>query len=183
MEKTIAYHCAPALAGIKPSNLVSISKDRIKNIHSEIEKLNDQLNRKDIYIEAIHECPSRILAMVYRKKVLEKHLKNPESVTFLKSFGYSGKDTLEEYISYLKQRLSNSSDFPHEIGVFLGYPINDIYGFIHHKNEGCLLCGEWKVYENAKEAQKLFLQYKACRKAIAKRMDSGYTLAQIFCAA
>lgn len=183
MEKIIAYHCAPALAGIKPSNLVSIFKDRVSDIHSEIEKLNRQLNCKDIYIEAIHECPSRVLAIVYRKKVLERHLKETVSAAFLKSFGYAEGGITEDYIGYLKYRLLNSSEFPHEIGIFLGYPINDIYGFINHRNEGCLLCGEWRVYENAEKAQKLFLRYRACRKAVLKRVASGYTLAQIFCAA
>lgn len=183
MEKIIAYHCAPALAGIKPSNLVSIFKDRVSDIHSEIEKLNRQLNCKDIYIEAIHECSSRVLAIVYRKKVLARHLKKSNCADFLQAFGYSAQGTIEEYISHLKYRLLNSAEFPHEIGVFLGYPINDIYGFIHHKNDGCLLCGEWRVYENAEKAQKLFLRYRACRKAVSKRVANGCTLAEIFCSA
>ena len=183
MEKIIAYHCAPALAGIKPSNLVSIFKNRVSDIHSELDKLNKQLNCKDIYIEAIHECSSRVLSIVYRKKVLERHLKSPDCADFLHAFGYPTQGTTEEYIDHLKERLSNSVEFPHEIGIFLGYPIHDIYGFIHHKDEGCLLCGEWRVYENAEKAQKLFLRYRACRKAVSKRMASGCTLAEIFCAA
>ena len=118
-----------------------------------------------------------------QKKVLEHHLKNSDCADFLQAFGYGEQRTTEEYISHLKYRLLNSAEFPHEIGVFLGYPINDIYGFIHHKNKGCLLCGEWRVYENAEKAQKLFVRYRACRNAVSKRVANGYTLAEIFCAA
>ncbi|MBO4896740.1 MAG: DUF3793 family protein [Clostridia bacterium] len=181
MEKIIAYHCAPALAGIKPSNLVSISKENTQDIASEIERLNKLLNCKDIYIEKIHECTSRVLAIVYRKKVLLRHLKKAESIKFLRKYGYREAEKTEDFMEILKYRLSNSPEFPHEIGVFLGYPINDIYGFIHHKNEGCLLCGEWRVYQNADEAKELFRRFKFCRNALLKRIESGVTLAEVFC--
>ena len=67
IEKIIAYYCAPALAGIKPANIVSCSKSKIKNIHNCIKILNNQLNPKDIYAYILCECENRVLVMVYRK--------------------------------------------------------------------------------------------------------------------
>ena len=49
MEAKIAYHCAPALAGIKPANIVNVPKSVSVDIHSEIEKLNGKMNVKDIF--------------------------------------------------------------------------------------------------------------------------------------
>lgn len=182
MERIIARHCAPALAGIKPANLVACHKDKIKDIHEQIGKLNFELNKKDIYLRIVHECERRALIIVYRRKQLEEYLRDVEISRFLSAYGYPEKVDAERYIDYLKQRLLED-EFPHEIGAFLGYPINDIYGFINHKSEGCLLCGEWKVYDNVENAKKLFKRFADCRSAVVKRLDMGQSLAQVFGAA
>lgn len=180
MEKLIAYHCAPALAGIKPSNIVSCYKDKIDDIGGKIKRLNEELNSKDIYFEPLCECDKKILLMVYRKKVLEKVLFDKEIRDFLIDCGYPEEGGVREYIDFLKKRLKGK-EFSHEIGAFLGYPLHDIYGFMHHKDDGCLLCGEWKVYENKEDAEKLFNRFGKCRRAVLTRVAGGKTLAQMFC--
>ena len=182
IESIIAYHCGPALAGIKPANIVACYKDKITDAHSEIERLNRELNCRDIYLEIICECEKRILLMVYRKNALAEYLSRTEIRELLCSFGYNRNAKLSDDLKRLKSRLGKS-DFPHEIGAFLGYPIHDIYGFINHKNEGCILTGEWKVYKDADTAQKLFKRYSNCRNAIVRRIGRGETLAQVLCAA
>lgn len=180
MEKIIAYHCAPALAGIKPANIVTCYKNKIKDINGKTEKLNVELNGKDIYIEPLCECERKVLLMVYRKKEMEKTLKDEGIRAFLTECGYPKSGTVAEYIAVLKHKLKGK-DFSHEIGAFLGYPLHDIYGFMYHKDEGCLLCGEWKVYKNAEEAKRLFERFDKCRRAVFERVAKGKTLAQMFC--
>lgn len=180
MEKLIAYHCAPALAGIKPSNIVTCYKTKIKNIDEQLENLNVQMNGKDIYFEKLCECENRVLVMVYRKKVLTAALGKEDVKDFLISWGYPEEGDCNSYIEHLKHNLKKEG-ITHEIGAFLGYPLHDIYGFMTHKNEGCLLCGEWKVYENAEEAQILFERFDKCRRAVVERIAGGKTLAQVFC--
>ena len=108
-----------------------------------------------------------------------------DDVRLLQSCGYPKNFSLDLYLDFLKKRINDQyadgKDFPHEIGAFLGYPIHDIYGFIYHKNEGCLLTGEWKVYAQAEQAEKIFCRYQLCRKAILKRVNEGKTLEQLFC--
>lgn len=180
LENLIAYHCGPALSGIKPSNIVSCQKKLIPNIKNEIQKLNNQLNKNDIYLEIICECDRRALVMVYRKKVMEEHLNKRNNKKFLINFGYSEKGSISDYIKRLKKRLSYDS-FPHEIGVFLGYPLYDIYCFINKTENDCLLTGEWKVYHNAEAAKKLFHRYSSCRNALVRKILKGNSLEQIFC--
>ncbi len=181
LEKLIAYYCGPSLAGIKPSNIVSVNKEKYKNIHKDIKKLNEALNQKDIYIMPLCECKKRVLVIVYRKKVLENHLKNEQIREFLSNYGYDNLSSVEEYLSFLKSRLSFES-FPHEIGVFLGYPLQDVYGYINNPAGKCLLVGEWKVYADAENAKKLFCRYNNCRRGIIKRMKKGHSLEKIFVA-
>lgn len=182
MEKIIAYYCGPALAGIKPANIVACHKDKISDIHKKIDELNYQMNKRDIYFEIVCECEKRVLLMVYRKKILQAALSNYDVQEFLKSYAYPENADVNVYMDILKQRLAED-EFPHEIGIFLGYPLHDIYGFINHKNEGCVLTGEWKVYENPEQAQRMFERFSKCRAAIARRMEQGLSLEQVFYAA
>ena len=55
IEREIAYHLAPALAGIKPANIVSLCKKKFSAIHREIEDLNEQLNCRGIYFEDVYK--------------------------------------------------------------------------------------------------------------------------------
>ncbi len=181
MEKLIAYYCGPALAGIKPANIVACDKSKFKDIHSQVERLNCQLNCKDIFFKVLCEGERKNLLLVYRSRVLKKYIARDEIVNFLYSYGYPVEVTIEGYINHLTSRL-REDEFPHEIGAFLGYPLHDILGFINHKNEGCLLVGEWKVYKNADEARLLFERFLTCRRAIIRRLSMGHTLAQVFCA-
>lgn len=179
-ERIIGYYCGPALAGIKPANIASLYKAQTPNVRAEIECLHNTLLHCGIHLEILCECEKRVLVMAYRSAVLEKHLANPEYRAFLKAYGYPVKGGAADCIQHLKLRLS-AKEFPHEIGVFLGYPLHDICGFMEGKD--CLLTGEWKVYKDAEKAEKLFTRYRACRCGIVRRLESGRTLSQIFCAA
>ena len=139
IENLIAYHCGPALAGIKPANIVACYKDKIPNVHAEIERLNRQLNCRDIHLERLCECEKRVLLMVYRSQALCSYLQNDEIRALLSAFGYGEQESLKVYLDRLKTRLAEQ-DFPHEIGAFLGYPAHDIYGFIRHRGAGCPAC-------------------------------------------
>lgn len=181
MEKILAYHCGPALAGIKVANIVSVYKNRVKNVKEETERLNKAMNKKDIYLNILCECNGRAMIIVYRKSLMEEHLRKSETVEFLKKYGYPEKGGAEEYLDILKKRLERE-DFPHEIGVFLGYPLCDIEGFIERKDD-YVFSGEWKVYENADEAVKLFDRFEKCRCGILRRLEKGQSLEKVFCCA
>ncbi len=182
LDLLLANHCAPAFWGIKPSSIATYNKDDCEDVHDEIEKLNSSLNKKDIYIEILCECEKRAVLMVYRKNVLKKHLNERENKAFLNCYGYTDLNEIDEYLSVLKTRLS-CNDFPHEIGVFLGYPLNDVYSFINHRDKGCILTGEWKVYHDAESAKKTFHIFKTCKKALSEKIERGKTLEEIFCVA
>lgn len=60
-------------------------------------------------------------------------------------------------------KLQSAPDFPHEIGLFLGYPAEDVKGFIENK-AACSKCsGCWKVYGDEQAARILFKNIKMHR--------------------
>ena len=177
IERLLAYHCAPALAGIKPANLVSCAKDKSKSLSAEIRRLSNELSPRGITLEILCECAGRALIMAYRRDLLSRCLSAPDMRRFLVENGYPKEFSPEGYLETLKQRLSGK-DFPHEIGAFLGYPLHDIRGFIDCPN-GCIFTGEWKVYAEADKARTLFRRYRDCRRAMAVRARSGESLCTI----
>ncbi|MBQ8503686.1 MAG: DUF3793 family protein [Clostridia bacterium] len=182
MEKAIARQCAPALAGIKPANIVSLDKNKYPDAENEIVKLNEAFNKIGVYFEIICRCENRILVFVFRPKILESYLENEGIRSFLSSCGYNEDGALCEKLEKLKSKMKNA-EFPHEIGAFLGYPVEDIYGFINHKDKGLLFVGEWKVYSNPEKAKQSFKRYSSCRAALVRRVSDGKALAEIFKAA
>lgn len=183
LDTIIAYHCAPALAGIKPANIFSCRKSEYPGLRIELERLNAQFNRKGICLEILCECEKRALVMLYRKDRLEERLAEPEIAELLSGCGYPEEGSLSEMLDALRDRISGSGEFPHEIGAFLGYPIGDIYGFINGRNENCLYTGYWRVYGDVEKCKECFRRYDICRSAILKRLEKGQSLVGIFCAA
>lgn len=179
IDRIIAYHCAPALAGIKPANIFSCLRRDYPNAEREIERLNACLNGSDIYFEMLCSCEKRVMVMIYRKKRLEAYIHRAEIGRLLEDYGYPCSGACGAYINHLKKRIACCGDFPHEIGAFLGYPIKDIYGFILGNSE-CLHTGYWKVYDDVESSKRCFRRYDMCRAAVIKRIDSGSTLESMF---
>ena len=69
--------------------------------------------------------------------------------------------------------------FPHEMGVFLGYPMADVKGFIKYEGKNYLYSGYWKVYENVEERKQLFENYEQVRSVFIQEAEKGKNLWEI----
>lgn len=76
------------------------------------------------------------------------------------------------------RRLNGSEDFPHELGLFLGYPAEDVRGFIDRKQ--CKYIGLWKVYESDEEkARAICERCRKCTEDLLQRQREGESLAKL----
>lgn len=174
-DLSLILHCSPTLANIKTGNLFSTDSPFAKY---QVEQWNRELNIKGIFVCIVKQISTRSVIYVYRKEKLEDDLKNMEMQYFLSSYGYNDFSA-DGAVSHLCARMSVQNDFPHEIGAFLGYPLNDIRGFIENKGYNCKLCGIWKVYDNVEEAKRKFTQFKKCRDIYTRLWQSGKTALQL----
>ena len=101
---------------------------------------------------------------------------------FLQSEGYTPGDA-ESMLAQLSQRLCCEEDFPHEIGVFLGYPLADVIGFIQNRGKNFTACGYWKVYTDPTAAQAEFDRYKKCERIYARCYYNGTPIRRLTVAA
>ena len=102
--------------------------------------------------------------------------------SFLKKCGYTDFST-EAVLKKLKERFSHGGDFPHEIGIFLGYPLGDVIGFIQNSGKNCKCTGCWKVYCDECSAKKTFDKFKKCTEVYTRLWSQGRTVLQLTVAA
>ena len=169
--------CAPALAGLKCANMVSCPNT--EEMNRELDAMARELAVKNIFIRILYRDSQRMLVLVYRYKALSDRLADEGCRAFLGEFGYASF-ALEDVFARLQMRIgAEKGQFPHEIGVFLGYPLEDIRGFIQNRGRNGLCCGEWKVYHEPEKAQKTFAKLKKCRDVYWRLFQNGRSVMQL----
>lgn len=176
IESGIAFHGAPTLLGVKCANLISFNMNEC-TMSEYLHEFADKMSDSGLCAKQLCKCKNRTLVYIYNRKMLGSWLKMHDVSGFLAECGYTDDMDIEQKLEVLAGRISCGS-FPHEIGAFLGYPIGDIRGFISNSGKNCLLCGYWKVYENAEKAQKTFKEYDRCREILFDRLNHGIDLFQ-----
>lgn len=182
LERQLIEHCSPTLASIKTANLfryVYSSREELKNC---IYLWNEMLSIKGVFLEVLKRGRQDALIYVYRKEKLKEDLKKQGVCDFLKKCGYSN-GTEQEILDFLKQRLQENEGFPHEIGLFLGYPLEDVIGFVENGGKNSKCSGCWKVYGDQDQAMRLFEQFKKCKDVYKCLFAEGRTISQLTVAA
>lgn len=178
-EQTLAFHCAPSLAGIKPADLISW-QGTPGETGALLAAYSQGLGGAGICFRLLCRCRSRCLVLVYRQGHLERQLKRPEVRALLRQDGYPVDGGVDAMLDHLGERMARSDGFPHEVGLFLGYPAEDVEGFRRNGGQGYKCCGLWKVYSDVERAQRCFAQYDCCRRGLCRRVQSGCRLSQLF---
>ena len=181
MEKklweVIANQCAPVLADVKPSNLLILTSEE-EEVFLQMEELPG-ISRLCLY-----EGQQKSTWLKYRKDRLESALVWPQTGVFLKQYGYwMVQESLDEKLLRLQHRFAEYKEerqpFPHEMGVFLGYPLGDVKGFIEHHGKEYLCSGYWKVYRDEQKAKSTFQLYQSVRDAVLQLIMAGSNLYEI----
>lgn len=177
-EEMLITYCAPTLAGMKTGNLFCCPYQSEKEIERAIQKWNQILNPKGVQMKRLHTLKDRVLVYVYRPKQLLLTIQDKEAKCLLRQQGYTSCE-VNGCINELMLRLGACGEFPHEIGLFLGYPLEDIKGFIKYKGKHCKCVGCWKVYCNEQEAKKTFEKYKRCTAIYKRRLQEGLPIERL----
>ena len=159
---------------------------RHPDLSLELRKYGHALRSSDLVFDILCECEKRALVLVYRKSLLSRELSRPAAADFLHSIGYPHTDPsiwFDSALRHLRSRIGSSGGFPHEIGLFLGYPPADVFGFIENKGKDFLFSGYWKVYSDAEQRKQMFAAYTACRDFLCERIAGGDRLLRLLAAA
>lgn len=171
-EDYLVRHCAPTLAGLKTGSLFACPYETRDALLASIRQINRRLNRKGLRVLPLRFSEKRALIYMYRPRQLSADLANSSAAALLQRQGYD-TNNCERCLVRLVQKLRTQTDFPHEIGLFLGYPPEDVCGFMEHKAAGCKCVGCWKVYGDEEAAKKKFAQYKKCTQVYCDLWTKG----------
>ena len=178
LETELIGNCAPTLAGLKSANLFRYRYRDADTVLAELSEVNRLLNERGVYVEVLCWEPNAVLVYAYRRSHLERELQGEQAREILNRYGYPLGE-LEGSLAFLKKRLKGYTCFPHEIGIFLGYPPEDVKGFIENRGKNCQYCGLWKVYGNAQERRKLFCKLQKCSEVYLRVFAEGRELTQM----
>ncbi len=177
-EEMLVKYCSPTIVGIKTANLFTCRFESKADEHHSLNKLNRLLSSKGLRIIPLRHHKGATLIYIYRPSLLKKDLKNKAASGILKDMGYTC-DNINKCLTRLMKKLRTEESFPHEIGLFLGYPPEDVEGFIHNKAEGCKCVGCWKVYGDAEKAQNTFDKYKKCTEICCSLVAKGCSVEKL----
>ena len=175
LDCLLVQYCSPALAGIKNSNMFTACVHDRTCIERYLEYGNRRLNRKGVFLRCLRFRNNKAVILVYRRRNLENSLAKAEVRHFLEANGYETGKGIESCLSHLAQRMEKES-FPHEIGVFLGYPLADVKGFIENNGERFLLSKYWKVYSDEDNARTWFHKMDLVCAGYMRSYQSGNTI-------
>lgn len=161
-EELLIRQCSPTLAGIKTANLFTCRYNSKSEMNSAVRLANRKFREKGLVILPLKYKDGLGLIYVFRPKLLKSDIRNKTARNILDSCGYCDTCDANKCIIHLMKRLSENDVFPHEIGLFLGYPPEDVKGFIDNKAKNFKAVGYWKVYGDKDKAEATFKKYKKC---------------------
>lgn len=177
-EELMVRQCAPTLAGIKTGSLFPCPCDDRETLLCQVRSINRRLSPKGLCLLPLRFTEGSVLLYLYRPATLRRDLSDGMARGILTEAGYDGV-SCGRCVAMLIRRLRQGGDFPHEIGLFLSYPPEDVKGFV--ENHAChyKCAGLWKVYGDEVRAQRLFDRFKRCTDTYYRLWQAGATIEQL----
>lgn len=177
LQFQIIFQCAPFLKGFKIACIINLEVGACK-------ELDWTFSGTEIKYYVLMSKKNRCLVLFYREKEFRMYLEKEDVQSFLEEFGYRHRD-MDSVLLQLSERVCRYSEkdmgFPHEMGVFLDYPIEDIVCFIREAGKNSLMNGYWKVYHNPRRAQMTFHVYDRAKVSAVNEFLMGKPMRDIVC--
>jgi hypothetical protein len=169
----LALEAAEVLDGEKPANLVNVANRRLacgRNLYRMWRRHGDiLLGQGELAVRELADRGDSLLLLLYRPQSLAALLARPNVAGFLRKAGYTEPADPQTSLAELQSRIS-AEGFPHEIGVFLGYPLKDVAGFMGWAPLPFTCQGPWKIYGDPTGSLGLAESFRQSRCRMARRL-------------
>lgn len=147
-DQEIVEYASPTLAGLKTGCLFGQYFSGEEDMRRQVREYNRRFAGTDLCLIPLQYHDGRALLYLYRPDRLRDDFREPRACRLLRNDGYP-ICSQAACLRRLAARISLNKmvgSFPHEIGLFLGYPPEDVEGFILQGPGLCKCTGYWKVY-------------------------------------
>lgn len=175
VETQLALQCAPLITGIKISNLLIIPSENEKTLRM-------ILHQSGLSFYRLISTKEKMTFLLFQRLELQAYLQKKEVQQFLKKEGYENLEfgsILRKFQERYQQYMHGQMAFPHEMGLLLGYPIEDVQGFVENDGEGYLYSGYWKVYAEVEKKIELFHEYENAKELVIQKLAEGKGMREI----
>jgi hypothetical protein len=170
LEALLCWAAGPVIAGVQPASLVWLPRALAGNAWER--ESGERCAALGLSALALREGAGGTLALIYRRGLLARKLRIGARNRYLRSLGYPPNGGLPGYLSCLKKRFAGPG-FPHEVGIFLGYPLEDVICFSAGRSSPYACRGYWKVYRRPEKAERTFAYMDAARLFLIRELFSG----------
>lgn len=176
-DTLLVRHCAPTLIGLKTGSLFSCPFPSKEDMRACLLRWNRLLRTRGLLVLPLHTRKDRTLIYIYCPQALRQDLEHGQAARLLSELNYP-LPCPQRCIVRLMNRLTEADTFPHEIGLFLGYPPEDVLGFLSDPT-ACKFSGCWKVYGDVSAAKTCFEAYRKCTQTCCSLLARGFSLEQL----
>ena len=176
-EETVVRQAAPTLAGIKTGNLFPYRYESREELAQDLCAFNRLLVPRGMRVMLLRLMERSALLYLYRPAELEEDLRDATAQELLRAAGYPC-DNCGACVRHLLERFRENGEFPHEIGLFLSYPPEDVKGFIADRDNYKAI-GMWKVYGDEEKAKRMCEKFRACTECYCRLYQHGASLTQL----
>lgn len=183
--KYLLVKTAPVLYGVKPSILLRLNNcpklRHVGHYQTFCRRQEEILRQLRLDCRIMKRDENNIQILFYQPRQLREHLERSVHRRFLDRHGYLGCRDMESCLTELQRRFVRS-DFPHEIGIFLGYPLKDVAGYMY-KCRDCVNIprGLWRVFGNPEISARVMDRYRTAEE-LMRRTISRYADVNLFIA-
>ena len=177
-EEVIVRLGAPTLAGIKTGSLFPCACSSRKSAEESLRRLNRSLAPKGLCRLPLRYSEKSVLLYLFRPAELSRDLRDRDAAELLRQEGYPC-ESCGKCLAALTRKLRSGGEFPHEIGLFLSYPPEDVKGFIDNRACNFKCSGLWKVYGDEARAQAMFARFRKCTEIYCKLWQEGSSIEQL----
>lgn len=170
---------APVRCGVKPGALLRVplcahvqDAGACVRRYEACAELDDVLRTLNLAHRVLRDTGMGCLVLFYDREKLAHTLAASAVSEFLDGHGYDSGAPVEAYLDVLKARF-DAVYMPHEIGIFLGYPLKDVAGFIAEKDAAHAIRGDWKIFGAPDESLRVMHLYRRAE-TLARRILGAY---------
>lgn len=174
-KNQLVLQCAPLISGLKMANLFMMENQHFN-------ELKLLVKNTGISYAVLLKGEEKMFVLLYLELELNKYLSEERVKKLLLERGYHSYflcDILPIFRKKYENYMIYRTGFPHEMGVLLGYPIEDVEGFISHQGRNYLGMGPWKVYENVPKKEQLFREFERAKETMIGLLFCGMSMESI----
>lgn len=177
-ETQFALQCSPFITGLKISNLFAISI-------LQYSKLEYILTVSNYSFKRLYYTKNKVIYLLYDEKKLKEYLRKDivRKILYKLGYPYNTHKDIDKLLVIFKEKyaryMEKKEAFPHEMGIFLGYPIEDVVGYLKNNGENSACVGYWKVYKNAEEKQNLFREFEYAKESVIRCLAQGMNILDV----